>query len=108
MLYLQNTDEAQVLIVPKNCTIPPGDLFFVAKSTIDLSTEINIQVANLDISDTYMHLSVIVPSGCPNGEYEYSVQVGSEIISTGLLIIGENTNPDQYEKPISYEQYKTE
>ena len=107
MLYLQNTQEAQTLLVPKNGTIPEGDLTFTAKSTIDLATEMDIQVVDLEISALYFHLSVIVPEGCPTGEYEYSVQVDDQILSTGLLVVGEFTRPGQYEKPIEYEQYES-
>ena len=108
MLYLLNTQDAQFLLVPRNGSIPSGDLTFKAKSTIDLTLEIDLQVVNLDVSALYLHLAVIVPEGCPIGEYEYNVQVGDQILSTGLLMVGEFDNPDQYEKPIQYEQYNAE
>jgi len=108
MLYLQNTEEAQVLFVPKNGEIPSGDLEFVAKSTVDLVTEISLQVVDLDISRQYMYLSVILPNKVTNGEYEYTVKVGNEVMSTGLLVVGEYSHPDQYNHEIEYEQYETE
>ena len=107
MLYLQNTQEAQFLLVPRNGEIPEGDLTFKAKSTIDLTLEMDLQVVNLDVSALYLHLAVIVPEGCPVGEYEYSVQVGDQILSTGLLVVGELNKPSEYEKPIQYEQYES-
>ena len=107
MLYLQNIQEAQFLLVPRNGEIPEGDLTFKAKSTIDLTLEMDLQVVNLDVSAMYLHLAVIVPDGCPVGEYEYSVQVGSQILSTGLLVVGELNKPSEYEKPIQYEQYES-
>lgn len=107
MLYLQNTQEAQFLLVPRNGEIPEGDLTFKAKSTIDLTLEMDLQVVNLDVSALYLHLAVIVPDGCPVGEYEYSVQVGSQILSTGLLVVGELNKPSEYEKTIQYEQYES-
>lgn len=106
MLYLQNTQEAQFLLVPRNGEIPEGDLTFKAKSTIDLTLEIDLQVVNLDVSALYLHLAVIVPEGCPYGEYEYSVQVGTQTLSTGLLVVGELAKPEEYEKTIEYEQYE--
>jgi hypothetical protein len=106
MLYLQNTQEAQFLLVPRNGEIPEGDLTFKAKSTIDLTLEMDLQVVNLDVSALYLHLAVIVPDGCPVGEYEYSVQVGDQILSTGLLVVGELNKPSEYEKTIQYEQYE--
>ena len=108
MLYLQNTEEAQVLFVPRNGKIPDGDLVFKGRSTIDLATEIDIQVVDLNISDIYLYLSVIIPDGCPNGEYEYTVLAGDELVSTGLLIVGENSRPEQYNHEIEYEQYEAE
>ena len=108
MLYLQNTEEAQVLFVPRNGEIPSGDLVFKAKSTIDLATEIDLQVVDLDISELYLHLAVTIPDGCPNGEYEYTVLAGDEMVSTGLLIVGENSRPEQYNHEIEYEQYEAE
>ena len=107
MLYLQNTQEAQFLLVPRTGSIPSGDLTFKAKSTIDLTLEMDLQVVNLDVSAMYLHLAVIVPDGCPVGEYEYSVQVESQILSTGLLVVGELNKPSEYEKPIQYEQYES-
>lgn len=106
MLYLQNIQEAQFLLVPRNGEIPEGDLTFKAKSTIDLTLEMDLQVVNLDVSALYLHLAVIVPEGCPVGEYEYSVQVGDQILSTGLLVVGEQNKPEEYNKTIQYEQYE--
>ena len=108
MLYLQNTQEAQELFVPKNGIVPPGEVIFKAKSTIDLETMIDVEVVDLNISTIFMLLSVILPADLVVGEYEYSVQVGDQIISSGLLVIGEYDKPDQYEKPIQYEQYNAE
>ena len=108
MLYLQNTQEAQELFVPKNGIVPPGEVIFKAKSTIDLETMIDVEVVDLNISTIFMLLSVILPADLVVGEYEYSVQVGDQIISSGLLVIGEFAKPDQYEKTIQYEQYNAE
>lgn len=107
MLYLQNTQEAQELFVPKNGIVPPGEVIFKAKSTIDLETMIDVEVVDLNISTIFMLLSVILPADLVVGEYEYSVQVGDQIISSGLLVIGEFAKPDQYEKTIQYEQYES-
>ena len=108
MLYLQNTQEAQELFVPKNGIVPPGEVIFKAKSTIDLETMIDVEVVDLNISTIFMLLSVILPADLVVGEYEYSVQVGDQIISSGLLVIGEFDKPDQYEKTIQYEQYNAQ
>lgn len=108
MIYLQNTGDAQVVFVPRNGKIPSGDLVFRAKSTIDLATEIDLQVINLNVSRLYMHLAVSIVGDVPNGEYEYTVKAGDEVLSTGLLIIGDTSRPDQYNQEITYEQYEAE
>ena len=108
MLYLQNTEEAQVLYVPTNGTIPDGDLVFKARSTVDLATEIDATVLNIEVSEIFLHLSVSIPEGCPAGEYEYTLTAGESVVSSGLLIIGENTSPEEYNHEIEYEQYEAE
>lgn len=109
MLYLSNTTEAQAVYVPINGDVPSGELLFKGKSTIDLDTEIDLQVVDLQVSALYMYLSVILPEGVTPGEYEYTVSSqDNETLSTGLLVVGENSAPTQYEKSITYEQYQSE
>ena len=108
MLYLQNSTEAQMVFVPSNGEVPSGDLVLKAKSTIDLVTEIEVQVVDLDISDIYMHLSVVLDEGIANGEYEYTLTAGDEVVSTGLLIVGDLSHPEQYNHAIEYDQYEAE
>lgn len=108
MIYLQNISESQVLFVPKNGSVPGGSLVFKAKSTIDLETEILQDVIDLNTSDLYFNIAVSLPGGLPNGEYEYTLTDGVQVLSTGLLIIGESASASQYNKEITYEQYETE
>ena len=108
MIYLQNDTESQVLFVPKNGAVPSGDLVFTAKSTIDLSIEVNQEVIDLQTSNQYFNIAVIPPAGIPNGEYEYSILVDETIVASGLLVVGENSHPSEYNKEIQYEQYETE
>ena len=109
MIYLQNTtEESQVLFVPKNGATPEGDLVLKAKSTIDLDVEVNQEVTDLNTSDRYYIMNVTLPAGLPNGEYEYTLMVGDILLSSGLLAIGENSHPSEYNKDIQYEQYTTE
>lgn len=108
MIYLQNTTESQVMFIPKNGVTPQGGLVFTAKSTIDLDTKVNRAVTDLQTSDLYFNLAIALPAGLPNGEYEYSLSSGGVMLSTGLLVIGGYTNPSEYNKEITYEQYETE
>ena len=108
MIYLQNITDSQVVFVPKNGAVPSGDLVFKAKSTIDLAVEVSQGVIDLQTSDLYFRIAVTLPDGLPNGEYEYSIMNGDTILASGLLVIGENSHPSEYNKEIQYEQYETE
>ena len=108
MIYLQNTTDPQDLFVPKDCTFPGGDLVFKAKSTIDLDVKVSQEVTDLHTSDLYFQMEISLPAGLPDGEYEYSLMSGDTILSSGLLVIGENSHPSEYNKEIQYEQYETE
>lgn len=109
MIYLQNTTESQVMFIPRsNGDIPQGDLVFKAKSTIDLEEEINQVVTDLQTSGLYYNLAVTLPAGLPDGEYEYSLSAGEILVSSGLLVIGENFRPSEYNKEVTYEQYESE
>ena len=109
MLYLENIQESQVLIVPKPGAVPTGELVFKAKSSIDLDVKVEEQVQDLDVSGLYFFLAVALPANLPNGEYEYSLEGGNQVLSTGVLIIGTYANStSQYNKEITYEQYETE
>lgn len=108
MIYLQNTTESQVMFIPRNGVTPQGELVFKAKSTIDLEVEINQVVTDLQTSDLYFNLALTLPTDLPNGEYEYTLAAGEILVSSGLLVIGENGKPNEYNKVITYEQYETE
>ena len=109
MIYLQNTQEAQEVYVPRsNGMTPDGDLVFKAKNTINLTEEIDLYVSDLQVSDLYYFLAVTLPEEVTDGEYEYTLSFEDTILATGLLVVGDYSNPDQYEKEITYEQYETE
>ena len=109
MIYLQNTQEAQEVYVPRsNGMTPDGDLVFKAKNTINLTEEIDLYVSDLQVSDLYYFLAVTLPENVTDGEYEYSLSFEDTILATGLLVVGDYSRPEQYDKEITYEQYETE
>lgn len=108
MIYLQNIADPQVLFIPRLDVSPGGNLIFKAKSTIDLTTEILQNVIDLHTSELYYNIAVSIPNGLPNGEYEYTLTDGVNMLSSGLLIIGDLDSDSQYNKEITYEQYESE
>lgn len=109
MIYLQNTQEAQVVYVPRsNGGRSQGDLVFKAKNTINLEDEVDVHVTDLQVSDLYYYLAVSLPENVPDGEYEYTLSAEGETLSTGLLVVGDYSKPNEYDKNITYEQYESE
>lgn len=108
MIYLRNSTESQVMYIPKNGDVAEGDLVFSARNTIDLETEVSLPVTDLGLSSLYFNLAVSLPADLPDGEYEYNLTIGDVPVSTGLLVIGEDSTTSQYNKDITYEQYESE
>lgn len=83
-------------------------LSITLRSTIDLSEEHTQTVSDLGTSGLYYNFPISLPAGLPDGEYEYTLRDSDFPLSTGLLVIGEPTQPSEYQKEITYEQYETE
>lgn len=105
MIYLQNIREPQVLFVPKNGASASGALTLKARSTIDGDFIID-HVLDLKTSDLYYNLSIALPDGCPDGEYEYALMDDNAVLSTGMLVLGSAGSPNEYNKDVTYEQYQ--
>ena len=83
-------------------------MIFSLKSTIDLNVVLSTEVTDKRTSAGYYTFDIVLPDGVPNGEYEYVLMDDDTVLSSGLLVIGENFHPGEYNKEISYEQYATE
>lgn len=79
----------------------------ILKNTIDLDPVI-LDVVDKETSRKNYAIDVALPEGMPDGEYEYTLENGGEVLSTGLLVIGKAEESKQYIKSISYEQYEAE
>lgn len=103
MIYLNNTAEAQVMTIPKVGRDANGDLLFKIKSMVDLS-EVVKNVIDLNTSELYYMLSVILENvSC--GEYEYTLLDNDGVLSSGILMITEESTAIAYNNTIEYEQY---
>ena len=107
MIYLQNTNESQVLFVPKNGAEASGELTLKMRNTIDQDFIID-GVLDLKTSDLYFNLSITLPEDCPDGEYEYALMDGNIVLSTGILVLESAEARTEYDKDIVYEQYRAE
>ncbi len=79
------------------------------KNTTDLREIYDSEVTDKGTSAGYYTIDISLPEGIPDGEYEYILSDGDNILSTGIMtILGDGLEKKQYNKDIEYEQYTTE
>lgn len=104
MLYLKNISVAQRLLIPNRRSNGSNDsLTLLLKNTTSL-TEFVFDVLDIEANDAYYNIAISLREGMPQGEYEYTLK-GVETLSSGLLVIGSESNPYQYKKETTYKQY---
>lgn len=104
MLYLQNITDAQTLMIPRNGESISGGMSLVLRNTTDLQ-ECAFSVDDLDDSDLYVKVSVELPDDLADGEYQYQLVQGLNLVSNGLLVIESFNDNTQYDQSITYHQY---
>ena len=106
MIYLSNTTERQ------SCHIPVVDRKGVGVLSFGITGTMTDKVYEWDLPDTtivsnlYHLIDVELPGDVSNGEYVYCLADEQGVLSTGLLVIGDLQNPQEYNKAIEYEQYE--
>ena len=107
MIYLKNISDAQILMIPRNGGIVTGEMSLVMRNTTDLR-ETTLSVTDLNTSGLYFNLTVSLPGGLADCEYQYSLKNGNIQVSCGLLYVGDLQSPSQHETTITYKQYESE
>lgn len=108
MLNIANTTVPQVLPVPRAETVllPPAQSVLKLESTMTHARH-SVRVTDMQVSELYYRIAVSLPEGIDPGEYDYRLECGMEVLSTGLAIVGEYGRAVvEYVKPIQYEQYE--
>ena len=106
MIYLENTTEAQPLFVPRSRADVVGELVLKVRSTVGLETVVDVEAIDLNTSNLYYRLAVVLPEGVAQGEYEYTLSDDTGALSTGIIYVGELSRPTQHDTTITYEQYE--
>ena len=106
MIYLENTTDAQPLFVPRSRADVVGELVLKVRSTVGLETVVDVEAIDLNTSNLYYRLAVVLPEGVAQGEYEYSLSDDTGALSTGIIYVGELSRPTQHDTTITYEQYE--
>lgn len=112
MLYIANTTEAQAVFVPRNYEgEAPEDLAFSLRSTLDHTRPVDCGVLDLQVSALYYDVAFTLPGGVADGEYQYELTGGGQLLSTGLLYVGaqeRGTAPagtKQFNENITFKQF---
>lgn len=105
MVYAKDITEAQAMYIPKDGKEASGAMAFTIENTTDHNTH-TFEVISTHYSDHYYLISVEFPNGITAGEYKYTLTNGGDILSTGLLVVGEGDVAKEYNKIIQYEQYE--
>ena len=103
MVYLKNTSDQQQVFIPRSRD-NEGGLKFAIKNTINF-TSMSIPVWN-NMYDTYYQFEIELPADVVDGEYEYELTDDAGILSAGLIIVSSIAETKDYNKEISYEQYR--
>lgn len=131
MIYLRNTTDAQTVRIPASSPKAGGIVTLEMVNVINRGAALSFdfdqavyladadgalvhdaedrQIAVADRGDSsrlYYVLTVELPEGIPEGEYEYTARIGGDVVSCGLAIVGEPAPAvASYDKPVQYEQY---
>lgn len=110
MIYLRNTTTAQTAFIPKELK-GTGGLSLTIVSTLDMVAYVDGQaVSDTGFFSLYYRISVALPEGMPDGEYEYTLKDGNgAVLASGVLKVGEQTGTtEEYNSEVIYEQYESE
>lgn len=105
MIYLRHTTEPQVLYIPKTKRCAMGDVVLRLTNTINLNY-MTSAMTDGGSSSLYHTIMVSLSDNVAQGEYEYTLSDEVGVLSAGLLVIGDLENSTEYNKEITYEQYK--
>lgn len=106
MIYLNNTTDSQIILVPRVGKMPSGTLVFQLKNTMEQDIKVDVDAIDVETLERYVNIAVELPEGLDGGEYEYSLLKGGIVVSTGIAILPSHSEISQYNKEITYEQYE--
>lgn len=108
MIYINNTTEGQAVMIPASCTKTDGELVFSLYSTVNRKEVLSVSVAQLGQSDLYYKFILTLSSTLQNGEYEYQLKKGNDVLDCGLAMVVGASEIEEYNNTTTYEQYESE
>lgn len=106
MIYINNSETAQMISIPATAKKVDGGLTFILRSTVDNTEPVNLSVTQTGQSDLYYMFSLALPNKLQEGEYEYVLKKSDDVLECGLAMVGQGTGKEEYNTNTEYEQYE--
>lgn len=109
MLYLKQTTKEQEVYIPRNYATPSVGATTLTLNAVMGDGELAVNVAAMEMYDRAYMLAVKLSKKATEGEYEYTLRIGGEVVATGLAQVGDyKANIISYDEETDIEQYDEE
>lgn len=109
MLYLKQTTTEQEVYIPRNYATPSVGAVMLTLNDVMGDGELAVNVADMEVYDRTYKLAVKLSKKVTEGEYEYTLRIGGEVVATGLTQVGDyKANIISYDEETDIEQYDEE
>lgn len=104
MIYIHN-NSAQEIRIPRNGDFA-GTAYFILRGATTRKETIAVRVEDNGTSNQYFCFSASTLPTIKHGQYEYILEIGGEIASNGLAVVGNYVpESEEYKNMTVYEQY---
>lgn len=108
-MYLKQTTKEQEVYIPRNYATPSVGAVGLTLNDVMGDGELAVNVAAIEMYDRAYKLSVKLSKKVTEGEYEYTLRIGGEVVATGLARVGDyKANIISYDEETDIEQYDEE
>lgn len=104
MIYLKRSADAQYICIPKTRNAS-GELMLTLRNKINNNAFFFTSVDS-NSSWLYHMVMILLSDNMPNGEYEYTLVDNKGLLSSGIMVVGDQENIVEYNNTIEYEQYE--
>lgn len=109
MLYLKQTTTEQEVYIPRNYATPSVGAVVLTLNDVMGDGELAVNVTAMEMYDRAYKLAVKLSKKATEGEYEYTLRIGGEVVATGLAQVGDyKANIISYDEETDIEQYDEE
>lgn len=88
-MYLKQTTKGQEVYIPRNFATPSVGATTLTLNDVMGDGELAVNVAAMEMYDRAYKLAVKLSKKVTEGEYEYTLRIGSEVVATGLAQVGD-------------------